>query len=89
MKLARTHLFKNDFLKLPESIKRRSEKVLRLLAADPYHPSLHIKKTKGEVLQGYHNVFEGRFSKSYRFLFLIEGDTYVLLRCGKHDEFFK
>jgi len=44
MKLARTHLFKNDFLKLPENI---------------------------------------------RFLFLIEGDTYVLLRCGKHDEFFK
>jgi len=42
MKLARTHLFKNDFLKLPESIKRRSEKALRLLAADPYHPSLHI-----------------------------------------------
>ena len=89
MKLARTHLFKNDFLKLPENIKGRAEKALRLLATDPYHPSLHIKKTKGEVLKGYHNVFEGRFSESYRFLFLIEGDTYVLLRCGKHDEFFK
>jgi hypothetical protein len=43
-----------------------------MVAVDSLNPSLHIKKTKGEVLKGYHNVFEGRFSKSYRFLFLIE-----------------
>ena len=89
MNLVRTDPFKRDFLKLPENIKRTGEKALRLFDTDPFHPSLHIKKTKGEVLKGYSNVFEGRFSKSYRFLFLIEGDTYVLLRCGKHDEFFR
>ena len=89
MNLVRTDLFKKDFLNLPTSIRRQTEKALRLLVADLFHPSLHIKKTKGEVLKGYQNVFEGRISKSYRFLFLIEGDTYVLLRCGKHDEFFK
>ena len=43
-----------------------------MMAVDPFNPSLHIKKTKGEVLNGYHNVFKGRLSKSYRFLFLIE-----------------
>jgi hypothetical protein len=32
-----------------------------MVAVDPLNPSLHIKKTKGEVLKGYHNVFEGRF----------------------------
>jgi len=53
---------------------------LGLLTNDPPYPSLDIKKTKGEVLRGYHNVFEGGFSKSYGFLFLIDGDTYVLLR---------
>jgi hypothetical protein len=43
MKLARTHLFKNDFLKLPESIKRRSEKALRLLAIGvPGHPVIGL-----------------------------------------------
>jgi len=89
MNFVRTDPFKRDFLKLPENIKRSAEKALRLFATNPFHPSLHIKKTKGEILKGYHNVFEGRFSKSYRFLFLIEGDTCVFLRCGKHDEFFK
>jgi mRNA-degrading endonuclease RelE of RelBE toxin-antitoxin system len=89
MNLVRTHLFKRDFLELPENIKRSAEKALRLFVTNPFHPSLHIKKTKGEILKGYHNIFEGRLSKSYRFLFLIEKDSYVLLRCGKHDEFFK
>jgi len=89
MNFVRTDPFKRDFLKLPENIKRSAEKALRLFATNPFHPSLHIKKTKGEILKGYHNVFEGRFSKSYRFLFLIDRDTCVLLRCGKHDEFFK
>ena len=53
-----------------------------IVAVDPFNPSLHIKKTKGEVLKGYHNVFEGRFSKSYRFLFLIE-EAVKLIRYQK------
>ncbi len=43
-----------------------------MVAVDPFNPSLHIKKTKGEVPKGYHNIFEGGFSKSYPSLFLIE-----------------
>jgi mRNA-degrading endonuclease RelE of RelBE toxin-antitoxin system len=89
MKIIRTHLFKDDFQKLPDNIKRSAEKALRMLLNDPRHPSLHIKKTKGEVIKGYQNVFEGRIIRNYRFLFLIESDAYVLLRCGSHDEFFK
>jgi hypothetical protein len=88
MNLVRTDLFKRDFLKLPENVKRSAEKALKIFATNPFHPSLHIKKTKGKVLKGYQNLFEGRFTRSHRFLFLIEGDNYVLLRCGKHDEFF-
>lgn len=53
-----------------------------MVAIDPFNPSLHIKKTKGEVLKGYHNVFEGRFSKSYRFPFLIE-EAVKLIRYQK------
>jgi hypothetical protein len=53
-----------------------------MVAIDPFNPALHIKKTKEEVPKGYHNVFEGRFSKSYRFLFLIE-EAVKLIRYPK------
>lgn len=91
MKIIRTDPFKKDFGKLPDNIKRRTEKALKLLSANPFHPfhpSLHIKKTKGEIIKGYSDIFEGRITKSYRFLCLIKSDAIILLRCGKHDEFF-
>lgn len=88
MRIIRTESFKMDFKKLPEDIKQRTEKVLKLLETNLRYPSLHIKKTRGEVIKGYLDVFEGRITKGYRFLFLIEEDTYLLLRCGHHDEFF-
>ncbi len=91
MNIVRTDPFKRDFVKLPDVIKRQTEKALQLLAANPFHPfhpSLHIKKTKGEIMKGFSDIFEGRINKSYRFLCLIKSDTIILLRCGKHDEFF-
>lgn len=88
MRIIRTDPFKRDFKKLPENIKRRTEKALKLLVANLRHPSLQIKKTKGEVIKGYSNVFEERITKNYRFLVLIQEDAYILIRCGRHDEFF-
>ncbi|MGR3309860.1 MAG: type II toxin-antitoxin system RelE/ParE family toxin [Candidatus Brocadiales bacterium] len=86
--IIRTDSFERDYKKLPEKIKQKTKKALRLLATNPYHPSLRVKKTKGEVIKGYSDVFEGRITKDFRFLFLIRGDTFYLLRCGKHDDFF-
>ncbi len=86
MKFARTEPFKRDFQRLPETIKRRTEAALRLLLINPHHPSLRVKKVKGEVLKGYSNVFEGRITRDYRFFFQIETDAYKLLRCGRHEE---
>ncbi len=91
MKIIRTASFLKDFGSLPTDIKRRTEKVLILLATNPFrpfHPSLHIKKTKGEIIKGCSDVFEGRITKSHRFLCLIGNDVVTLLRCGKHDDFF-
>lgn len=91
MKIVRTDPFKKDFEKLPDDVKRRTEKSLKLLVEKPYHPfypSLHVKKIQGVVMKGYSDIFEGRITRNYRFLFLKEGDAFVLLRCGKHDEFF-
>ena len=75
--------------RLPETIKRRTETALRLLLSNPRHPSLRIKKVKGNILQGYENIFEGRITRDYRFFFLIETDAYILLRCGRHEEYLK
>lgn len=89
MKFIRTNAFKKDFKNLPVEEKKKMEKALRLLMNIPSHPSLHIKKTRGKLIKGYSNIFEGRIDRGYRFLFLIKSDSFILLRCGKHDEFFK
>lgn len=89
MKIIRAHSFERDFKKLPESIKRKTEKSLRLLIINSFHPSLRIKKTKGRLIRSQSNIFEGRIDRNYRFLFLIQKDIYILLRCGDHDEFFR
>ena len=89
MKVCRTDPFKRDFQRLPDIIKRRTEVALRLLMSNPHHPSLRSKKVRAEVIKGYGNIFEGRITRDYRFFFLIETDTYILLRCGKHDEYLK
>jgi mRNA-degrading endonuclease YafQ of YafQ-DinJ toxin-antitoxin module len=89
MKFIRTDPFKRDFQRLPEAIKRRTEVALRLLLSNPHHPSLRGKKVKGEVVKGYSNIIEARITRDYRFFFLIEKDAYILLRCGRHEEYLK
>ena len=89
MKVIRTEPFKRDFHRLPDAIKRRTEAALRLLMANRHHPSLRIKKMQREIIKGYDNIFEGRITRDYRFFFLIETDVYILLRCGRHEEYLK
>ncbi len=89
MKLTFPESFKRDFRKLPKTIKHRAEAALRLLVSNPHHPSLRVKKVRGEILKGYDNIFEGRITRDYRFFFLIETDAYILLRCGRHEEYLK
>jgi mRNA interferase RelE/StbE len=89
MKVVRTESFKRDFQRLPELIKHRTESALRLLMCNPHHPSLRVKKVRGEIIKGYGNIFEARITRDYRFFFLIETDAYILLRCGRHEEYLK
>lgn len=87
--IIRTEPFKRDFQRLPEAIKRRTEAALKLLMSNPHHPSLRVKKVRGVILKGYDNIFEARITRDYRFFFLIEKEGYILLRCGRHEEFLK
>ena len=88
MRLVRTERFKREFRKLPEHIRKQAIRKLKLLVMNPRHPSLRVKKIRGEV-RGYRDVFEGSITKDYRFLFRVEEGSYILLTCGTHDEFFK
>ena len=74
---------------MPDAIKRRTEAAIRLLLSNPHHPSIRLKKVRGDILKGYNNIFEGRITRDYRFFFLIETEAYILLRCGKHEEYLK
>lgn len=80
MKLRPTPDFTKQYGKLTPSIRKRTDEKFKLLLSDPYHPSLQIKK-----MQGFERIWEGRISRSYRFTFQIEGDTYVLRKVGKHE----
>lgn len=80
MKLIQAKRFKRDYKKLPPQIQKRIDEKLRYLASDITHPSLRIQKVKK-----YKEVLEGSITMSYRFLFQITPESYILLRVGKHD----
>lgn len=65
--------------KLPEGIRKKANKVFRLLADDPHHPSLYTKKMVGV------DRFEGRIDIHYRFTYIVQNDTIYVLSVGQHD----
>ena len=85
--IRRTDRFKEEYQKLPQQIQRQTERKLRLLINNPFHPSLRTRKVEGEVL-GFRDVYEGSITTNYRFLFRISGNTYEMLRIGTHSQIF-
>ena len=81
MKLRRTERFLRAFRALPPSVRLKVEKALRLLAANPRHPSLRLKK-----IQATERIWEARVDRNHR-LTLEMGEGCCLLRnVGKHDQ---
>jgi len=78
-------IFTKPFVKLyqnlPQPIQERFDKQLLVLLENPQHPSLRVKKTKGQTEE----IFEARVSRGYRFTFKIEGEYYILRKIGTHD----
>ncbi len=75
MRLERTERFLRDYRELPASVRRQTDRKLLYLAESIGHPSLRVKHVHGRE-----GVFEGSISMSYRFLFRISDDGYVLLK---------
>ncbi|MFH1187558.1 MAG: type II toxin-antitoxin system RelE/ParE family toxin [bacterium] len=80
IKLQWTKSFKKNYQILPEDIKERIKKQLRVFVENPRHPSLRVKK-----MQDPRNIYEGRITYSYRFTFQVEGEIYILRKIGSHD----
>lgn len=81
MRLTLTERFRKSALELGPEVREKLEKQLGLLAADPRHPSLRVKKIRGTG-----SVFEARLDREHRFTFEFGGRHEIILRVvGPHD----
>jgi mRNA interferase RelE/StbE len=80
-----TESFRKWFARLPEDVKLRTIKAIRLLADDYRHPSLQSKPIKGAP-----GIYEARVDRNYRLTYeRLPGDVLRLRVVGKHDEMLK
>ena len=73
--------FRQFYQRLPHSIERKVDKQVALLATNPRHPSLQVKRIKGTE-----GVWEARVDLHYRMTFEMVGDAVYLRVVGHHDE---
>jgi mRNA-degrading endonuclease RelE of RelBE toxin-antitoxin system len=80
-----TKSFHRWYAKLPDKIKKKTQKALRILAENPRHPSLRSKPIEGAM-----GLFEARVDQKYRLTFERLPDDVLRIRVvGKHDEALK
>lgn len=74
-----TNRFWKCFEKLPEPVKKIARQNFQLLKRNPWHPSLHFKKVGKFWLV--------RADIAHRTLAVEEGDDYIWVWIGTHDEY--
>ncbi len=85
MQLARTDIFKKDFLRLPGPVRKAAAKQIAQLLIDHTHPSLHL-----EAIRGHSGLFSARVDKRYRMsLSFIEKEVVLLRRVLDHDDLYR
>lgn len=81
MRIEFTLRFERAYATLEAVQTEQVDKALRLLATDPRHPGLRVKKVEGRK-----GIWEARASISLRLTFEMQGDTIRLRNVGSHDE---
>ena len=84
MNFLETSRFKRAYKSLPQEAKERVKTSLRMLAVNPRHPSLNVKKIKGAK-----DIWEARAGLDYRITFQIVRDYFILRNVGRHDSALK
>jgi mRNA interferase RelE/StbE len=81
LKLTLTERFRKSALELDAATRDKLKKQIGLLASDPRHPSLRVKKIKGTG-----SIFEARVDHDIRFTFEFGAQHEIILRVvGPHD----
>jgi len=81
MQARETQRFAKSYREAPAPIQQAFDKQVHLLVSDLRHPSLRAKKY--DPARG---IWQARVTRGWRFYFLIEGDTYVLLDIIPHPK---
>jgi mRNA interferase RelE/StbE len=81
VKLSFTHRARDQVASLSASKQARLEKQLAFLLRDLRHPSLRAKKHDES-----RGIWQARVDRDYRFYFLIEEDTYLVLSVIPHPK---
>ncbi len=81
MNVRYTDRFERQYRSLPEPLKVKVDKQVRLLAENLRHPSLRAKKY--DEARG---LWQARVDRRYRFYFEVEGDMCTLLSVIPHPK---
>jgi mRNA-degrading endonuclease YafQ of YafQ-DinJ toxin-antitoxin module len=81
MKVYYSELFVQKIAAQSISVKRALKKKIKLLIENPRHPSLRVKKIKGQ-----NNIFEASVNMSIRLTWQYYNDGILLRNLGEHDK---
>lgn len=81
MKVSFTERFRRSYRDAPSRARQAFDKQLANLLRDRRHPSLRAKK-----YDAARNIWQARVHGGWRFYFLIQSDTYVLLDMIPHPK---
>ena len=81
MRLERTLRFERAYAKAPVEVQRAFDKQSLLLLNNLLHPSLHAKKYDEAK-----DLWQARINRDWRFYFLIQDDTYLIVAIVPHPK---
>ena len=79
MQFVHTDRFARSYRSSPVAVQRAFDRKSVLMLRDLRHPPLRTKK-----YDDARAIWQGRINRSWRFYFMIDGDTYVLLDMMPH-----
>jgi mRNA interferase RelE/StbE len=77
----RTDRFAKQLYEAPARVRKDFKKQLGFLLRDPRHKSLRAKK-----IDETRGIFQARVNQDWRFYYLVDGDTYILLSIIPHPK---
>jgi hypothetical protein len=81
MNWAHTRRSEKDYQEAPPEVQKAFDKQAQLLAQNLRHPSLRAKKYDEAF-----DLWQARVNRDWRFYFLIQGSTYLIVTIVRHPK---